>query len=130
MSQLIIYLNTRHHEYRHIIYCSWIVRNAHVHIHTLMHIHIHNNIYKMLYIQYQGHLDLVLTNQKQLIVVFITCLQINDKPFVMNRILSYIIILCIYTYLLTIQTMHIYRRRRCDRFFFKIFLHFTRQHIS
>lgn len=41
MSQLIIFLNTRHHEYRHIIYCSCIVRNAHVHIHThtLMHTH-------------------------------------------------------------------------------------------
>jgi len=56
----------------------------------------------MLYIQYQGHLDLVLTNQKQLIVVFITCLQINDKRFVMNRILSYIMnydIMYLYLYL-------------------------------
>lgn len=43
----------------------------------------------MLYMQYQGHLDLVLTNQKQLIVVFITCLQMSDKPFVMNFILCW-----------------------------------------
>lgn len=70
----------------------------------------------MLYIQYQGHLDLVLTNQKQLIVVLITCLQINDKPFVMNRILYNYMYL--YLYLLPIQTMDIYRHRRCNRFLF------------
>lgn len=42
----------------------------------------------MLYIQYQGHLDLVLTNQKQLTVVYIYHVLANERKTVCYELRS------------------------------------------
>lgn len=72
MSQLIVYGGLNHviirHNHRHIGTAVELYVSTHTYSHTQKHIY---NIYNKLYMQHQGHLDLVLTNQEPLIIVFI-----------------------------------------------------------
>jgi len=81
MSQLIIYcgLNTPS-------YTAVELYVMHIQAHTSTNAY--NIIYNMLYIQYQGHLDLVLANEKQLIVVYIYHVLANERKTVCYELRS------------------------------------------